>query len=48
MIPLFLQGVHEHGQTVDIDSGMRIDLIIVGCVAVSPKGNISRSIGCTI
>lgn len=32
------QGVMDFGEPVDIDSDVKIDLVVVGCVAVSPKG----------
>jgi len=33
-----LQGVDEYSEPVGLDDNFRIDLIIVGCVAVSPTG----------
>jgi len=30
----------DFGEPIDIDTVVQMDLVIVGCVAVSPKGNI--------
>lgn len=35
-----MQSVRESGEPVDIDSVVRVDLVVVGCVAVSPKGTV--------
>lgn len=40
-ISVYVQSVRESGQPVDIDSVVHIDLVVVGCVAVSPKGTVN-------
>ena len=40
---LCVQGVEESSISIGLDDSVRIDLAVVGCVAVSPKGLFSLS-----
>jgi len=37
-----LQGVDEFSEPIGLDDDFHIDLIIVGCVAVSPTGTLRK------